>query len=194
MLLDHFRECLEKAGILLVLDGEVGSLQRIKLNEYDFLGIVITGDIRQDAPIIFLNTSACVKSLVFTIAHELAHIWLNDQKKRLSKDEKKAIEKWCNSVASHILLPEQNLNNFLDNEKFGMTIERNELINLTKDIANQFSICRGIVIRRLREMGYFDNVTEEELCESLEKEYVRYAPPSEPFEQFVDKNGIFFNR
>jgi transcriptional regulator with XRE-family HTH domain len=63
----------ESAGILVMRSGVVGNFTNRKLQPKELLGFAISDPI---APIVFVNSSDFRASQIFTLAHELVHIWI----------------------------------------------------------------------------------------------------------------------
>jgi Zn-dependent peptidase ImmA (M78 family) len=100
---------IEDIGILVVVNGVVGNNTHRKLNVNEFRGFVLIDDL---APLIFINGSDAKAAQMFTLAHELAHIWYGvsaifDLKQLQPSKEK--IELLCNHTAAEFLIPEEDL-------------------------------------------------------------------------------------
>src|SRR5690606_21519622 len=68
-------ERCEDAGILVFRNSMVKNATRKQLDTSEFRGFVL---INEYAPAIFLNMQDMPSAIIFTLAHELAHIWLGE--------------------------------------------------------------------------------------------------------------------
>lgn len=59
------------------------------------------------APVIFLNNEDSYRGKIFTILHELAHILYGENGIITSKNQHSKMEKFCNDIASEILIPQK---------------------------------------------------------------------------------------
>lgn len=103
------REKVEELGVLIVINGCVGNNTFRVLDADEFRGFVISDPL---APLIFVNGHDAKAAQVFTIFHELAHLWVNrsgifDLKELAPPAD--ATEKYCNEVAAEALIPEDEL-------------------------------------------------------------------------------------
>mgnify|MGYP005837200995 FL=1 len=96
---------LNDAGILTQRSGIVGQNTRRKLDPDEFKGFALADPW---APLIFINGRDWPASQMFTIGHELAHIWLGRSALPdgawFERAEDPA-ENWCNRVAAEVLMP-----------------------------------------------------------------------------------------
>ena len=108
----ELRKRMEDLGILVVVTGMVGTNTRRKLDVSEFRGFVLVDNY---APLVFVNNADGRAAQMFTLAHELAHIWFGksavfDLKGLQPADDE--IEKASNRVAAEFLVPEKKLKQF----------------------------------------------------------------------------------
>ena len=110
--LRYLREAIEETGILVAINGVVGNDTHRKLDTDEFRGFVLMDN---HAPLIFVNGSDAKSGQMFTLAHELAHLWIGESAlfnlPNLEPSEF-AIERFCNKVAAEFLVPAQEFEAF----------------------------------------------------------------------------------
>lgn len=103
------RESAEDAGIFVATNSRVGLSNRRTLDPEEFRGFVLCDAY---APLIFVNGADTKSARMFTMAHELAHLWLgysglfNLIHMQPNSD---AREKYCNRVAAELMVPRKHL-------------------------------------------------------------------------------------
>ena len=105
----ELRRMIERLGVMAVINGIVGNNTRRRLRVGEFRGFALAD---RYAPLIFVNGADSKSAQMFTLAHELAHIWLGEG--GLSGFENllpgnTAIENWCNRAAAEFLVPAREL-------------------------------------------------------------------------------------
>lgn len=154
----------DDAGIMVMISGIVGSNSHRKLNSDEFRGFALSDD---RAPLIFLNGKDTKSAQMFTLAHELAHIWLgktgiSDVGPRTKPSSQ--IEEWCNSVAAEILVP-------IDSIKLQYEVTE-EPTNEIGRLARFYKVSTLVIIRRIFDaefIGYeeFNTMYNNELARLL---------------------------
>ncbi len=150
----------EAAGILVMRSGIVGNNTHRKLQVSEFRGFAISDNL---APIIFINSSDAPTARLFTLIHELAHLWLgisgiSDNTHFQGKIAHAKEEMFCNAVAGEFLVP-QNLLKKLWRENEG-------LLNNLSVLATKFHVSKLVVARRALDVGFISNETYREYYQS----------------------------
>ena len=103
------RDRIESAGVLVVFNGVVGNNTHRKLDVDEFQGFALVDEY---APLIFVNNADYKTAQIFTLAHELSHIFVGES--GLSKFESlgptgHVTEGACNEIAAEFLVPNDEL-------------------------------------------------------------------------------------
>lgn len=141
----------EEAGVLVMASSIVGSNSHRKLDIAEFRGFALADDL---APLIFLNGADSKAAQMFTIAHELAHVWLG--KSGVSDPEagsipEQGVERWCNRVAAELLVPLAELREVYES---GATVAEE-----IQRLACLFKVSTLVALRRLFDAGFIDQAT-----------------------------------
>ncbi|MCY4175417.1 MAG: ImmA/IrrE family metallo-endopeptidase [Acidimicrobiaceae bacterium] len=120
----ELRRSIEGMGVMAVINGVVGNNTHRRLDVQEFRGFALADAY---APLIFVNGADAKSAQMFTLAHELAHIWLGTE--GLSGFEfllpdGSDVERWCNRAAAEFLSTRSALRSFpIDETVTGRTIE-----------------------------------------------------------------------
>ena len=137
-------EHAEDLGFLIMVNGVVGSNTHRKLNPREFRGFALADRL---APLAFVNGADTKAAQIFTLVHELVHLWLGEaalDDADMAVTSTGAVERWCNQVAAEVLVP------------FALLTDA-RLVAPTTDaldrLARQFKVSTLVVLRRLYEAG-----------------------------------------
>jgi Zn-dependent peptidase ImmA (M78 family) len=136
-------EQIEDTGVLVMRNSVVGNNNYRKLSVDEFRGFALADEY---APLIFINGSDSKGAQMFTLAHELVHIWAgvsgvsNLDKTYADHDQ---VERFCNQVAAELLVPAAELSAAWDEARS----QENWLQTLTK----RFKVSTLVVLRRLND-------------------------------------------
>jgi Zn-dependent peptidase ImmA (M78 family)/transcriptional regulator with XRE-family HTH domain len=160
--LRHFIDQADTLGILVMCSGVVLNNNRRHLDPEEFRGFAMADNL---APLVFINGADTKAAQMFTLAHELAHIWLgqsaiSDAQALLQPDTD--IEDWCNQVAAELLVPLAVLQ-----AEYDATANLGEEINR---LARHFKVSTLVILRRIYDAG---GLTRAELWQAYEQELTK---------------------
>ena len=154
--------CADSAGILVMRNGVVGSNNKRPLDPEEFSGFALVDEY---APLVFVNGKDSRSRQMFTLAHELAHIWLGESgvsMNALNRPLHRRVEKWCDRVAAELLVPMDRLKAHCE--------ERAEVEDLLVKLSRLFKVSTLVVLRRLYD-GKF--IEQEECRKRFDSEIAR---------------------
>jgi Zn-dependent peptidase ImmA (M78 family) len=161
---------IEEVGVLVMRNGVVGNNTHRPLNPEEFRGFALFDPL---APLIFVNAADAAVAQLFTLAHELAHIWIGQSALddgRIVTDQ--PIERFCNQVAAEVLVPMEEF----QAEWSGLNGGPDELRRLSL----RFRVSRYVILIRAFEGGLIDR-------ETLDARYE--GERSRPFRAGSDSGG-----
>lgn len=150
----YYRELIEaseRAGVLVMRSGIVGNNTHRKLDVGEFRGFAVSHSL---APVIFINSSDAPSARLFTLLHELAHIWLGSSGiSNAVPGNTRREEVVCNGVAGEFLAP-----SVVFSELWAAATTQ-DLAGRVAELAQRFHVSRFVVIRRALDMGLVDQAT-----------------------------------
>ncbi len=149
--LRRLRGAAERIGILVATSSVVGLNTHRPLDPQEFRGFVLSDEY---APLIFVNGADAKSAQMFTLAHELAHVWLGQGGlfnliRMMPADN--ATEKHCNQVAAEFLIAEAKLR-----ERWPEAKTNSKPFHT---IARWFKVSPVVAARRALDLGLIDRAT-----------------------------------
>jgi Zn-dependent peptidase ImmA (M78 family) len=160
--LRHFIEQADNLGILVMCNGVVHNNSYRHLDPKEFRGFAMSDDL---APLIFINGADTKAAQMFTLAHELAHIWLgqsavSDSQPVIVPNEQ--VERWCNEVAAELLVPIESMRREYKADAV--------LIEEVSRLARRFKVSTLVILRRILDVG---GLNQQEFWEEYHAEVAR---------------------
>jgi len=170
--LDSFnkiRMFAESSNILIMMNGVVGSNTHRKLDINEFRAFTL---IDNYAPLVFINANDSNNGRLFSIIHEISHIWLgynsfyNDRYN--TAFDISAVEQLCNAVAGEILVPQQSFKKRWNSVIYGDFKER------IKEVASYYKCGTTVIARKALANNFITAKQYKECAEEAIKYYEEF--------------------
>ena len=177
----ELRRAIEHLGVMAVINGVVGNNTHRRLKAEEFRGFALTDPF---APLIFVNGADAKSAQMFTLAHELAHIWLG--KEGVSGFDKllpggTEVEDWCNRAAAELLAPAEEVSLRWE--------EVRRLSNPFDSLARAFKVSPIVAARRALDLTLIDSGTFSEFYERYMKRELSSGTKSTGGDFFKNQNS-----
>ena len=158
------RGLLEECGIIVMMNGIVGinTHRALDVNEFRAFAMV-----SEWAPLIFINGADSAGGRLFSLFHEIVHLWLGENDlyndRRYSANGIKPIEVTCNAVTGELMVPKTA---FLENWNNNTNDDTHEKI---KELARMFRCSGSVIARRaLDNKKINQNVYNKVIADAIE--------------------------
>lgn len=152
--LDHLMGKIEAAGIFTVVNSVVDNNTHRNIPVDECRGFVLVDHF---APFMFVNGADSKAARMFTLVHELAHIWIGENAGfdfRQLQPSRDPVEQFCDQVASEFLVPEEAIDK-LWKEHTGFD-----------ELARQFKVSQLVIARRALDLN---KITKTEFFDFYEQ-------------------------
>lgn len=146
----NFVSAAEKAGLWIMRTGTVGTSTSRIIPEKLCRGLAIKG---QYNPVIWVNSRLSKAARIFTLAHELSHIWIGEEGYSNFDAEAEAIldnskeiadiERFCDQVAAELLVPRDCFDSLWKQD--------GDTISLIDELFPIFGVSHFVLLNRARE-------------------------------------------
>jgi Zn-dependent peptidase ImmA (M78 family) len=162
----RLRIAVEKTGVFVLLMGDLGS-HHSEISENIFRGFAISD---KTAPFIVINSHDAKAAYSFTLIHELVHIWLGlsgVSGSLYAESSSNRVEKFCNDVASELLLPAVDL------KGYKAPANKNELADALAKISSQWCVSEAMVAYRFNQARLISDRAYKEVIAELSARWQR---------------------
>ena len=166
--LDHLTEKAEEAGVFLVFNSVVDNNTHRPIKVEECRGFVLCDDV---APFMFINAADSKSAQMFTIVHELAHLWIGESAGfdfRQLQPSDNEVEIFCDAVAAEFLVPEEEFNH-----QWQITQDFEELAKI-------FKVSQIVIGRRAFDTGKISRVEFFEFYNNHIAKYEQKKADQEP--------------
>lgn len=168
---DYFRLLIAKAehaGVWVMRNGVVGNNSHRPLSVDVFRGFAISDPM---VPAVFVNGRDAKAAQIFTLAHELAHIWLGQSGISDPFRVGGGTEELCNMVAAEFLVPRTEfIAVWAVDEGIGANAQR---------LSARFRVSQIVIAIRARDLGLIANAEFDSFFEAEKQRWRRQRDESE---------------
>lgn len=142
--LNQLTSKIEEAGIIVTFNGVVGTNTHRVIDVNECRGFVL---VDKKAPFLFVNSADAKAAQMFTLIHELAHVWLGesagfDNRHLLPADD--PMEVFCDKVAAEFLVPREYF------------LQKWEVTRDYKSLSRMFKVSPIVIARRALDLKLID--------------------------------------
>ena len=137
----------ERTGVLVLRNSIVGNNTRRPLSVQEFRGFALSDKL---APLIFINSADATAAQIFSLSHELAHIWLNVSAisnfgLNRTAEGYDALEVFCNRTAEEFLVARDE---FRARWRADLSLDQN-----ADALSREFRVSPLVIARRALDLG-----------------------------------------
>jgi len=150
----YFRTMVSNIGIFVFFNGKIRDNTHRPLDPKEFRGFSLKSS---KAPIIFINQKDSPNAQLFTLIHELAHLFIDDEGISHESEQRDyshvQTEALMNRVTAEILVPK-------------VLFERETSLDV-EVLANKYKVSRHVIARRLLDLGKINDEMYRQIARSL---------------------------
>lgn len=172
ILFNFIRKKCEEIGIIVMMNGVIGSNTHRKLDINEFRAFSMAD---KYAPLIFINSDDSLNARLFSLLHEIVHIFIGVDSLYNIHDYNSIsvsnIEILCNAVAAEILIPDE----YIKNEYKKINNQNKNIYNIINELKQVFLGSEYVLIRKLYDNKLISKDNYNTLIDKYKQEYVEQS-------------------
>lgn len=176
------KACEEKR-ILVMRSGIVGTNTHRKLSVSEFRGFAIADRL---APLVFINSADAKTARLFTLIHELAHLWIGSSGVSSVEPDDHKEEAFCNQVAGEFLVPKDEFDELWDTD---VAIDSNFLT-----LSSYFHVSSLVVARRALQFGRISKASYQDFYRAELERFKDQGGGGDFYRNSTARNSSLFSR
>lgn len=160
----NLKDKITQLGILVMKNSCVGNNHKRKLNISEFRAFTLIDDY---APLIFINNNDSENGKIFSLIHELAHIWIGENNlfndNYFSSSVSKT-EQICNAVAAEVLVPIDHFKNEWNNLN-------SDSIGKISELSDVFHCSKLVIARRALDLKFISKEIYGNVLSEVQEEF-----------------------
>lgn len=150
---------IEDAGVTVIRNGVVGNNSHRPLDIDEFRGFVLVDPI---APLIFINGKDNKNPQMFTLIHELVHLFMGESGLiDPTNNASNTMERYCNKVAAEFLVPEIKLRSSWNK----LLLEQDDIHARIKKLSKEFKVSSYVITIKCQDASLISPSQASELIE-----------------------------
>lgn len=161
---------IEASGYLGVNVFQSGNMQYEKIDVEEARGFAL---VDQYAPFIFLNAQDAKVAQIFTLAHEITHLWINESgvsnfyERGRPLPGASEVEVFCNLVAAEVILPQKDFT-----ELWSSLDKAEPLEDRIENSSRNFKVSKTVIARKLLNLKKINRNQYLQLAEQFYQEWL----------------------
>lgn len=172
---NKIRVLLEECGVIVMMNGIVGKNTHRALDVNEFRAFAM---VNEWAPLIFINGADSSGGRLFSLFHEIVHLWLGENDlyndRRYSTNGVKPLEVICNAVAGELMVPKTVfLKNWAHNTNDDVYIK-------IKELSKVFRCSESVIARRALDNEIIDKSVYSQVVANAIEAYIQSKQEKNP--------------
>lgn len=160
------RERCTDSGIVVMLNGIARDNTHRPLDAQEFRAFAL---VNEYAPLIFINRTDGRHGQIFSLTHEIVHIWLGAEEiynDSYQYESNAPIEVLCNAVAAELLVPRTVFVRY-----WRRIVEEKSVDDAIEELAERFPVSQVVIARRALDEGFISSAKYQDVADACRRHW-----------------------